>query len=105
MKAAAAAVAIDKKSSKSQSPAVNLEFFLRLRKLLRIMVKSSYKFEFPAAIKKAHIDRKISDPVGVEQGAGHPARAHVGPRGADLHLDLRGAAGGDHGQVHRAEGH
>ena len=47
----------------------------------------------------------MSDPVGVEQGAGHPARAHVGARGADLHLDLRGAAGGDHGQVHRAEGH
>ena len=41
----------------------------------------------------------------MEQGAGHPARAHVGACGADLHLDLRGAAGGDNGQVHRAEGH
>ena len=41
----------------------------------------------------------------MEQGAGDPAGAHLGAGGADVHLDLRGAAGGDHGQVHRAEGH
>ena len=48
------------KAKKSRSPAVNLEFFLRLRKLLRIMVKKRYWFEFPG-IKVFH-----SDPVGVE---------------------------------------